>query len=57
VVDVLDDYQAALDHGVLVTPCLVLLDRDPLVTIVGTLKDDAAVREAMRACSRISDDG
>jgi hypothetical protein len=31
VVDVLDDYQAALDHGVLVTPCLVLLDRDPLV--------------------------
>jgi hypothetical protein len=48
IVDVLCHYSLALEHGVLVTPCLVVLEPAPRVTIVGTLRDLDRVRAAMR---------
>ncbi len=47
-VDVLKDYRSALEHRVLVTPCLVLLDPPPQVMIAGTLKDLDKVLTALR---------
>lgn len=47
-VDVLKDYRSALEHRVLVTPCLVLLDPPPQVMIAGTLKDLEKVLTALR---------
>jgi hypothetical protein len=48
VVNVLDDYATALEHNVLVTPCLVLVDPPPRVMIAGTLKDLEKVQMALR---------
>jgi len=48
IVNVLDDYQAALEHRVLVTPCLVLHTPLPRVMIVGTLSDQEKVIGALR---------
>jgi circadian clock protein KaiB len=48
VVDVLEQYKRALDHGVLVTPCLILVDPPPRAIVVGTLKDLHKVRTALR---------
>ena len=48
VIDVLDNYHKALEHRVLVTPCLVLLEPEPRAMIVGTLKNLASVRFALR---------
>lgn len=48
IVDVLEDYKTALEHRVLVTPCLVLLEPPPRVMIVGTLKDRGKVSAALR---------
>jgi KaiB domain. len=48
IVDVLDDYRAALEHKVFVTPCLVLVEPAPKVMLVGTLRDTAKVRAALR---------
>lgn len=47
-VDVFKDYQRALDYGVLVTPCLVLVEPTPRVMIAGTLEDLERVRLALR---------
>jgi hypothetical protein len=47
VVDVLANYREALELGVLVTPCLVMLEPAPRVMIVGTLSDLGRVREAI----------
>jgi hypothetical protein len=48
VIDVLDDYRRALEHRVLVIPCLVLLEPAPRTMIIGTLKDLRSVRFALR---------
>lgn len=47
-VNVLENYQAALEHNVLVTPCLIMTDPPPRVMVVGTLKDTDRVRAALR---------
>ncbi len=47
IVDVLENYQAALDARVLVTPCLVLHSPQPRVIVVGTLKDREKVIAAL----------
>lgn len=47
-VDVLKDYRSALEHRVLVTPCLVLIDPPPTVMVAGTLKDLEKVLTALR---------
>jgi len=48
IVNVLENYQAALDHRVLVTPCLVLHSPSPRVMIAGTLRDRTKVIAALR---------
>jgi circadian clock protein KaiB len=48
VVNVLEQYQSALDHNILVTPCLVLLEPLPRAVVVGTLRDLPRVRAALR---------
>jgi hypothetical protein len=48
IVDVLENYEAALRYNVLVTPCLVVVEPEPRVTIVGTLRDAEKVKAALR---------
>lgn len=48
VIDVLKDYRAALEHNVLVTPCLVKLEPRPRALIAGTLSDADAVHTALQ---------
>ncbi|MCO6042950.1 circadian clock KaiB family protein [Aeoliella sp. ICT_H6.2] len=47
-VDVLEEYEFALEHRVLVTPTLLMIDPLPRVMIVGTLKDTETVITALR---------
>lgn len=48
IVNVFEDYHAALEHGVLVTPSLLLVDPPPRAMIVGTLQDAEKVLAAIR---------
>ena len=48
IVNVLEDYQTALQHKVLVTPCLLQLEPPPRVMIVGTLQDVERIRIVLR---------
>ena len=48
VVDVFDHFQMALDHNILVTPTLVVLEPTPRVTLLGDLSDNAKLRTALR---------
>jgi circadian clock protein KaiB len=48
VTDVLQDVRAALEHRVLVTPTLLLVDPPPRVMVVGTLADTPKVLAALR---------
>ena len=47
IIDVLDDFQAALDHEILVTPALVQLAPGPRVVVLGCLSDLDRVRSAL----------
>ena len=47
IVDVLEDFNAALENNVLVTPTLIVIDPPPRVTILGTLDDTAKVLSAL----------
>jgi circadian clock protein KaiB len=46
--DVSHDFKTALDHGVLLTPTLLLVSPQPQVMIVGNLNDEAKVLAALR---------
>jgi circadian clock protein KaiB len=48
IVDVLEDFQTALENNVLVTPCLILDSPQPRVTIFGNLNDTERVLTALR---------
>jgi circadian clock protein KaiB len=48
IVDILTDFQSAIDHGVLVTPMLIIVEPSPETTIVGTLNDAEKVKAALR---------
>ena len=48
VVDVLEDFQAALDNNVLITPTLLLVAPPPPVMVVGTLSNTERVLTALR---------
>jgi len=48
IVDILSDFQSAIDHGVLVTPMLIIVEPSPETTIVGTLNDAEKVKAALR---------
>ncbi len=47
IVDVLVDYRPALEHNVLVTPCLLWHNAGCPVRVVGTLSDAQRVRAAL----------
>lgn len=47
-VDVLQDYRTALEHSVLVTPCLLKLEPEPRALVAGTLHDAETVRAALQ---------
>ena len=48
VVDVFEDHRLALEHRVLVTPCLIRVAPLPSVMIAGTLQDEEKVRIALQ---------
>jgi circadian clock protein KaiB len=48
IVDVFEDFQAALADGVLVTPTLILVAPPPRVTVLGNLSDTEKVLSALR---------
>jgi circadian clock protein KaiB len=48
IVDVMEDFQTALENNVLVTPCLILASPLPRVTIFGNLSDKERVLAALR---------
>jgi len=48
IVDVLEDFQMALENNVLVTPCLILASPLPKVTVFGNLRDTEKVLAALR---------
>ena len=47
-IDVLEDFQTALENNVLVTPCLILVSPLPRVTVFGNLNDTKKVVAALR---------
>jgi hypothetical protein len=48
VVDVLLDFQQAIEHNVMVTPTLIVTDPQPGVTLIGDLRDIWKLRAALR---------
>ncbi|MEX0607028.1 MAG: circadian clock KaiB family protein [Halofilum sp. (in: g-proteobacteria)] len=48
IVDVLQDYRAALAHSILVTPCLLKVAPAPRALVAGTLHDGETVRTALQ---------
>jgi circadian clock protein KaiB len=48
VFDVCEDFTIAVDHGVVLTPTLLLLSPAPRVTIIGNLSDTRKVLGALR---------
>jgi circadian clock protein KaiB len=57
IVDVLVHHPMALQRRVLVTPCLILVDPQPEVMIVGSLTDLDKVRLALRLPAEAHRDG
>ncbi len=47
IVDVLTDFQAAIEHNVMVTPTLVVTNPAPCVTFIGDLRDTGGLREVL----------
>lgn len=48
IIDVLEDFEAALENNVLITPALILVSPPPKVTIFGNLSDTKKVLAALR---------
>ena len=48
IVDVLEDFTLARDHGVVVTPTLLRVSPPPRVIIIGTLSDTPTVLAALQ---------
>lgn len=46
--DVFTEFELAATHNILVTPCLLMLQPEPAVMVVGTLKDKDRVRNGLR---------
>lgn len=47
IVDVFEDYQAAIDHGVIVVPTLIVESPPPARTIMGSLENEGKVLAAL----------
>jgi circadian clock protein KaiB len=48
IVDVLEDFTAAAEHQILVTPTLLMAEPEPQVMIIGNLSNREKVRRALR---------
>jgi len=48
IVDVMEDFQTALENNVLVTPCLLLVSPLPKATVFGNLSDTEKVIATLR---------
>jgi circadian clock protein KaiB len=48
VFDVCEDFTTAVQHGVILTPTLILISPAPRVTLIGNLNDTRKVLEALR---------
>ena len=48
IVDVLEDFETAAKHSILVTPTLLVLEPGPTVTIVGNLSNKGRLLAALR---------
>ncbi|MFO7652944.1 MAG: circadian clock KaiB family protein [Candidatus Krumholzibacteriia bacterium] len=47
IVDVMDDMDAAIEHEILVTPSLLILEPPPRRLVIGNLSDTNKLREAL----------
>lgn len=47
VVDVLQNFQAAVDHHVMVTPTLMVTEPPPAVAVLGDLRETDRLRDAL----------
>lgn len=47
VVDILEDFEAAIENNVLVAPTLIISAPEPIATIIGSLQDVNKVLEAL----------
>ena len=47
VIDVLEDFKAAIEYNVMVTPMLIVTEPPPGVTILGDLRDTQRLRAAL----------
>ena len=48
IIDVLSDFQSAMEHNVMVTPTLIVTEPLPGITILGDLRDTERLRAAFR---------
>lgn len=48
IVDVMENFQPALDNNIFVTPALLMVSPEPKVVIFGSLSDQVKVLEALR---------
>jgi len=48
VIDVIENYQAAMEDQILVTPALVVQDPEPRITVFGNLSNTARTLAALR---------
>lgn len=51
VIDLFEEPLRALEDGVMMTPMLLLVSRDPPVSIIGNLNDSAPVLQALEVVS------
>lgn len=56
IVDVLEDFQTALDHNILLTPSVVVISPAPRKVIHGDLSDGRKFAEALNLHDKDSDD-
>ena len=47
IIDILEDFNAAVEYNILLTPSLLILTPKPDAMIVGNLKETAALRSAL----------
>ena len=48
IVDVMEDFEKAAEHGILLTPTLLRVEPLPGITVIGNLNDHEKVRAALR---------
>lgn len=55
VVDVVEDFQTALDHNILLTPAVIITEPEPEVVLYGDLSDSSKFIDALNLKSEKDD--